>query len=141
MVEKINKFQQIAVDTIIKLLSKNKRPDVETIFKDIQRNAATNWAVKDVEGNIDLLITSGRLENRSTAKGLDSFFILTTTDTIDNINNYNGEVSKNSFSSELVHGTPMAFFVESPEFSNDVSKQFQEDFIILTLAKKLLKLS
>ena len=61
MVEKINKFQQIAVDTIIKLLSKNKRPDVETIFKDIQRNAATNWVVKDVEGNIDLLITSGRL--------------------------------------------------------------------------------
>ena len=114
---------------------------METIFKDIQRNAATNWAVKDVEGNIDLLITSGRLENRSTAKGLDSFFILTTTDTIDNINNYNGEVSKNTFSSELVHGTPMAFFVESPEFSNDVSKQFQEDFIILTLAKKLLKLS
>ena len=141
MVEKINKFQQIAVDTIIKLPSKNKRPDVETIFKDIQRNAATNWAVKDVEGNIDLLITSGRLENRSTAKGLDSFFILTTTDTIDNINNYNGEVSKNTFSSQLVHETPMAFFVESPEFSNDVSKQFQEDFIILTLAKKLLKLS
>ena len=61
MVEKKNKFQQIAVDTIIKLLSKNKRPDVETIFKDIQRNAATNWVVKDVEGNIDLLITSGRL--------------------------------------------------------------------------------
>ena len=61
MVEKINKFQQIAVDTIIKLLSKNKRPDVESIFKDIQRNAATNWVVKDVEGNIDLLITSGRL--------------------------------------------------------------------------------
>ena len=61
MVEKINKFQQIAVDTIIKLLSKNKRPDVDSIFKDIQRNAATNWVVKDVEGNIDLLITSGRL--------------------------------------------------------------------------------
>ena len=99
MVEKINKFQQIAVDTIIKLLSKNKRPDVESIFKDIQRNAATNWAVKDVEGNIDLLITSGRLENQSTAKGLDAFFILKTTDAIDNINDYNGEVSNNTFSS------------------------------------------
>ena len=106
MVEKINKFQQIAVDTVIKLPSQNKRPDVETIFKDIQRNAATNWAVKDVEGNIDLLITSGRLENRSTAKGLDSFFILKTTDTTDNINDYNGEVSNNTFTSELVHRTP-----------------------------------
>ena len=57
MVEKINKFQQISVDTIITLW----RPDVETIFKDIQRNAATNWAMKDVEGNIDLFIGSGKL--------------------------------------------------------------------------------
>ena len=114
---------------------------METIFKDIQRHAATNWAMKDVEGNIDLFIGSGKLENWSTAKELDSFFILKTTDTIDNINDYNGEVSNKTFSSELVHGTAIAFFVESPEFSNDVSKQFQEDFIILTLAKKLLKLS
>ena len=113
---------------------------METIFKDVQRNAATNWAMKDVEGNTDLFIGSGKLENWSTAKELDSFFILKTTDTIDNINDYNGEVSNNTFSSEL-YGTPIAFFVESPEFSNNVSKQFQEDFIILTLAKKLLKLS
>ena len=75
---------------------------METIFNDIQRNAATNWPIKDAEGNIDFLITSGRLENWSTAKGLDSFFILKTTDTIDNINDYNGEVSNNTFSSELV---------------------------------------
>ena len=102
MVEKINKFQQISVDTIITLW----RPDVETIFKDIQRNAATNWAMKDVEGNTDLFIGSGKLENWSTAKELDSFFILKTTDTIDNINDYNGEVSNNTFSSELVHRTP-----------------------------------
>ena len=35
MVETINKFEQIVVDTISKLRSKNKRPDQETIFKDI----------------------------------------------------------------------------------------------------------
>ena len=61
MVEKINKFEQIVVDTRIKLQSKNKSPDAGTIFKDIQRNAATNWKIKDVEGNIDLLIASGKL--------------------------------------------------------------------------------
>ena len=79
---------------------------METIFKDIKKNAATNWAVKDVEGNIDILITSGKLENRPTAKTLNSVFILKTTDTTDNINDYNGEVSNNTFTSELVHRTP-----------------------------------
>ena len=129
MVEKINKFEQIVVDTIIKLRSKNKRPDAETIFKDIQRNVATNWTIKDVEHNIDLLIASGKLENRPTAKGLDSFFIVKTANTICNVNDDNREVSDNTFSSELVHGTPKPFFVASPEFSNDVNRHFQEDFI------------
>ena len=44
---------------------------METIFNDIQRNVATNWTIKNVECNIDLLIASGKLENRPTAKGLD----------------------------------------------------------------------
>ena len=48
MVKEINKFEQIVVDTIIKLRSQNKRPDTETIFKDVQRNVATNWTIKDV---------------------------------------------------------------------------------------------
>ena len=125
----INKFEQIVVDTTIKLRSKNKRPDAETIFKDIQRNVATNWTIKDVEHNIDLLIASGKLENRPTAKGLDSFFIVKTANTICNVNDDNREVSDKTFSFELVHGTPIPFFVESPEFSNDVNRHFQEDFI------------
>ena len=56
MVEKINKFEQIIVDTITKLRNKSKLPDAETIFKDMQKNTATNWTIKEVEGNIDLLI-------------------------------------------------------------------------------------
>ena len=128
MVEKINKFKQIVVDTIIKLWSKNKRPDAETIFKDIQRNF-NFWTIKDVKRNIDLLIASGKLENRPTAKGLDSFFIVKTANIIRNVNDDNREVSDNIFSSELVHGTPIPFFVESPKFSNDVNRHFQEDFI------------
>ena len=75
------------------------------------------------------MIPSGKLENRPTAKVLDSFFILKTADTICNVNDNNREVSDNKFSSELVHGTTIAFFVESPEFSNDVNRHFQEDFI------------
>ena len=52
-----------------------------------------------------------------------------TTDTVGNVNDYNGEVSDNKFSSELVHEIPIPFFVESPELSNDVNRHFQEDFI------------
>ena len=129
MVEKINKFEQIVVDTIIKLRSKNKRQDAETIFQDIQINAATNWIIKDVEGNIAFLIASGKLENQRTDKRSDSFFILKTTDTVGNANDYNGEDSDNTSSSELVHETPIPFFMESPEFSNDVNRHFQEGFI------------
>ena len=66
---------------------------------------------------------------RPTAEGLDPFFILKTTDTVGNVNDYNWEVSDNTFSSELVHETPIPFFVKSPEFSNDVNRHFQEDFI------------
>ena len=124
MVEKINKFEQIVLDTIIKLPSKNKRIDAETILKDIQRNAATNWALIDVEGNIDLLIASGKLEHPPTAKGLDSFFILKKTDTIPNVNDDNREVSDDKFISELPHGTPIPFSVVSPEFSNDINRHF-----------------
>ena len=63
MVEKINLSKLLLM---IKLRSKNKSPDAETIFKDVQRNAATNWTINDVEGNIDLLVASGKLENRPT---------------------------------------------------------------------------
>ena len=63
MVEKINKFEQIFVDTITKLRSKNKKPDAETIFKDIQKNAATKWTIKDVEGNIDCIWEARKLAN------------------------------------------------------------------------------
>ena len=46
MVEKINKFEQIIVDTITKLRNKSKIPDAETIFKDMQKNTATNWTIR-----------------------------------------------------------------------------------------------
>ena len=129
MVEKINKFDQIVIDTIIKLRSENKRPDAETIFKDIERNVTTNWTLKDVGSNMNLLVASGKLENRPTAKALDSFFISRKTGKIYNINDDKREVSGDTFSSELVHGTPAPFFVESPEFSTIVNRHSQHDFI------------
>ena len=124
MVEKINKFEQIVLDTITKLRNKHKITDAETILKDIQRNAATNRILIDVEGNIDLLIAYGKLEHPPTAKGLESFFILKKTETIGNVNDDNREVSDDTFISELPHGTPIPFSVESPEFSNDVNRHF-----------------
>ena len=75
------------------------------------------------------MIASGKVGNWPTAKGLDSFFIVKTANTICNANDDNKEVSDNTFSSQLVHGTPIPFFVESPEFSNGVNRHFEEDFI------------
>ena len=129
MVEKINNLEHIVLDTIIKLRSKNKRADAEAIFKDIERNAATNWTLKDVEVNIDLLIASGKLENWPTAKDLDSFLILKKTDRIYDVTGDNREVLNNTVSSELVHGNSAPFSLESPEFSNNVNRHFQQDFI------------
>ena len=74
MAEKINNFEKIVLDTIIKLRSKKNKTDAETIFEGIERNVATNWTFKDVEGTIDLLIASRKLVNRPTAKRLTSFF-------------------------------------------------------------------
>ena len=62
-----------------------KHQMLKPYFKIYKKNAATNWKIKDAEGDLDLLIASGKLENWSTAKGLDSFFILKTTDTVGNV--------------------------------------------------------
>ena len=72
---------------------------------------------------------SGKLENQRTDKRSDSVFILKTTDTVGNANDYNGEDSDNTSSSELVHETPIPFFMESSKFSKDVNRHFQEGFI------------
>ena len=60
---------------------------------------------------------------------MDSLFIQKTTDAVGNVNDYNGEVSGKTFSSELVHESPIPFFVGSPGLSNDVNRHFQGDFI------------
>ena len=75
------------------------------------------------------MIASAKLENWPTAKELDSFFILKKTDTICNVNDDNREILGDTFSSELVHGTPIPFFVKSPELSNNINRYFQEDII------------
>ena len=43
---------------------------------------------------------------------MDSFFILKTTGTVGNLNDYHGEIWDNTFSSELVHETPILTFVD-----------------------------
>ena len=54
-----------------------------------------------------------------------------TADTICNVNDDNREASDNTFSTELVHGTSIPFFVESPEFSIDVNRHFHKRTFII----------
>ena len=129
LAEKINKFKQIVLDTINKLRSKTKDQMRKPYLKIPKKNAAINRRFKHVEGNIDLLIASRKLENGPTAEGLDSVFILKKIDIICNVTDDNREVSNDTFISGLVHGNPIPFSLKSPEFSNDINRHFQQDFV------------
>ena len=54
----------------------NRRPDINAIFKHITRANATNIIVKDVKQQVDLLTASANLKNMPTSQGLDLFYII-----------------------------------------------------------------
>ena len=54
----------------------NRRPDINAIFKHITRANATNIIVEDVKQQVDLLTASANLKNMPTSQGLDSFYII-----------------------------------------------------------------
>ena len=61
---------------------KNRRPDINVIFKSITRTNAKNITVEDVKQQVDLLIASARLKNMPTSKGWDSFCIIENSTTV-----------------------------------------------------------
>ena len=60
----------------------NRRPDINAIFKNITRSNATNVTFEDVKQQVELLIASARLENMPTSQGLDSFYIIENSTTL-----------------------------------------------------------
>ena len=63
------------LDAILQIRGKSKRPDVESIFKHLTSNSATNITMEVVEESIKILIAKSKVINKKTKQGLDSFFI------------------------------------------------------------------
>ena len=51
-----------------------QRPDVEAIFKHIAKNKASNITKDFIEGSITKLLKEGKIINKKTSEGLDSFY-------------------------------------------------------------------
>ena len=64
------------LESISQIRGKSKRPDVESIFKHLTSNNATNFTMEVVEESIKTLIAKSKVINKKTKQGLDSFFII-----------------------------------------------------------------
>ena len=81
--------EQHIVDAIVAIRRVSKRPDTESIFKFISTNHASYFTMFDIEDTLDELKQKGKIENKQTKKGLDSFFLVGDHSYIDSSNNQN----------------------------------------------------
>ena len=63
-VEIDNVTQQKIMETIINIRRKNRRPDTDTIYKELTKECASNVNSDDIGNQIKLMIDNGILENR-----------------------------------------------------------------------------
>ena len=79
--------KQHIVDAIVAIRRASKRPDAECIFKFISTNNASNFTISDTVDALDKLKQKGKIENKQTKKGLDSFFLVGDRSYIDHSSN------------------------------------------------------
>ena len=63
-VEMDNVTQEKIMETIINIRRKNRRPDTDTIYKELTKECASNINYDDIGNQIKLMIDNGILENR-----------------------------------------------------------------------------
>ena len=68
-------FQKSIIEAIYSIRKSSKRPDINSIFKALMKNNATNIDMHSVEKEVKNTVENRLLENRETCKGLDSFYI------------------------------------------------------------------
>lgn len=119
----MDEFEKLVVATITKIRETSKRPDVDSIYKHIKSHNATNYCKADVESIIQTLLAKKQIENRLTNKGLDSFFIISSSQDLEEKNcNQNAE-NLNQFSpskddtQNISVETPTHKNIETPAFS------------------------
>ena len=67
-------FQKSIIEAIYSIRKSSKRPDINSIFKALMKNNATNIDMHSVEKEVKNTAENGLLENREPCKGLDSFY-------------------------------------------------------------------
>ena len=70
MVETDNVILQKIMETIINIRRKNRRPDTDTIYKELTKECASNINADDIGNQIKLMIDNGILKNRPNNQGL-----------------------------------------------------------------------
>ena len=60
--------EQHFVDAIVAIRRASKRPDVESIFKFISMNNASNFTMSDIVEALDKLKQKGKIKNKQTKK-------------------------------------------------------------------------
>ena len=88
--------QQHIVDAIVAFRRASKRPDAESIFKFISTNNASNFTMPHIVNALDKLKQKGKIQNKQTKKGLDSFFPVGDQSYIDSSSNQDTDQSKPS---------------------------------------------
>ena len=77
-----NVFECHIFQTIKDIRNQNRIPNINAIVKNIIRTNATNITAEDVKQQVDLLIAAARLKNMPTSQGLDSFYIIENSTTL-----------------------------------------------------------
>ena len=86
--------EQYIVSAIVAIWRASKRPDTESIFKFISRSNVSNVTMSDIVDALDNLKQKGKIENKQTKKGLDSFFLVGDQSYIDNSCNQDTDQSE-----------------------------------------------
>ena len=122
-VEMDNVTQQKIMETIINIRRKNRRPDTDTIYKELTKECASNIKADDIGNQIKLMIDNGIQENRPSNQGLDSFFILNSNIPISPSGNdiELGQLELD-FSPSLATGSQVNFSVETPEICKQIDE-------------------
>ena len=134
-----NVTQQKIMETIINIRRKNRRPDTDTICKELTKDCASNINADDFGNQIKLVIGNGILESRPSNQGLDSFFILNSNIPISpGGNDIELEQLELGFSPSLATRGQANFSVKPLKFVNKLMR-LQKLLIIRILVPNLLQ--
>ena len=101
------------IDAIVVIRRASKRPDVESSFKFISTNSASNFTMSDIVDALDKLKQKGKIENKQTKKGLEPFFLVEDQSYIEN--SCNQDTDQSQLSKDQRENITVDILVEIPK--------------------------